>query len=104
MEEALSQAGVSPSQVDYLEAHAVGSQLGDPIELNAVAAVYGKERDQERPVLVGSIKPNIGHVEWAAGIASFIKAVLAMNKGVIPETPHFEPRTPTSNGTGYRSG
>ncbi len=95
MEEALVQAGVSPSQVDYLEAHAVGSQLGDPIELNAVAAVYGKARDRERPVLMGSVKSNIGHVEWAAGIASFIKAVLAMNKGVIPESLHFE--TPNLN-------
>ncbi len=95
MEEALAQAGVSPSQVDYLEAHAVGSQLGDQIELNAVAAVYGKARDRERPVLMGSVKSNIGHVEWAAGIASFIKAVLAMNRGVIPESLHFE--TPNLN-------
>ena len=95
MEEALMQAGVYPSEVDYLEAHAVGSQLGDPIELNAVAAVYGKERDPERPLLIGSVKSNIGHTEWAAGIAAFIKTVLSMNKGVIPESLHFE--TPNPN-------
>ena len=95
MEEALTQAGVSASQVDYLEAHAVGSQLGDPIEINAAAAVYGRGRDGERPLLVGSVKSNIGHVEWAAGIAAVIKTVLSMNQGVIPESLHFE--TPNPN-------
>ena len=95
MEEALAQAGVSPSEVDYLEAHAVGSQLGDPIELNAVAAVYGKGRGRECPLLIGSVKSNIGHAEWAAGIAAFIKTVLSMNKGVIPANLHFE--TPNPN-------
>ena len=95
MEEALIQADVSPSEVDYLEAHAVGSQLGDPIELNAAAAVYGKGHDRERPLLVGSVKSNIGHIEWAAGIAAFIKTVLSMNQGVIPESLHLE--TPNPN-------
>ena len=95
MEEALTKSGVSPSNVDYLEAHAVGSQLGDLIELNAVASVYGRERDRERPLLVGSVKSNIGHIEWAAGIAAFIKTVLSMNKGVIPENLHLE--TPNPN-------
>ena len=56
MEEALAQAGLSPSDVDYLETHAVGSQLGDPIELNAAAAVYGKERDRKHPPLELGIK------------------------------------------------
>ena len=69
--------------------------MGDPIELNAVAAVYGKERDRDRPLLIGTVKSNIGHVEWAAGIAAFIKTVLSMNKGVIPESLHFE--TPNPN-------
>ena len=94
MTEALARAGVSPSDVDYLEAHAVGSQLGDPIEVNAVAAVYGTERDPERPLLIGSVKSNIGHIEWAAGIAAFIKTVLSMNEGVIPETLHLESPNP----------
>ena len=94
MEEALTQGGVSPSDVDYLEAHAVGSQLGDPIELNAVAAVYGKERDRERPLLIGSVKSNIGHLEWAAGIAGLIKTMLAMKHGVIPQHLHFQEPNP----------
>ncbi len=95
MAEALAQAGASPSDVDYLEAHATGSQLGDSIELNAAASVYGKGRDEERPLLVGSVKSNIGHIESAAGIAAFIKTVLSMNKGVIPESLHLE--TPNPN-------
>ncbi len=95
MAEALRQAGASPSEVDYLEAHATGSQLGDPIELNAAASVYGKGRDEERPLLVGSVKSNIGHIESAAGIAAFIKTVLSMNKRVIPKSLHIE--TPNPN-------
>ncbi len=95
MAEALAQAGVPGSQVDYLEAHATGSQLGDPIELNAAAAVYGEGREADRPLLVGSVKSNIGHAESAAGVAAFIKTVLAMNRGVIPKHLHFD--TPNPN-------
>ena len=94
MEEALVQAGASPSEVDYLEAHATGSQLGDPIELNAAASVYGRARDEESPLLVGTVKSNIGHLEWAAGIAAFIKTVLSMNNGVIPPHLHFQDPNP----------
>ena len=94
MRETLAQTGAPPSQVDYLEAHATGSQLSDQIELHAAAAVYGEGRDGERPLLVGSVKSNIGHTEWAAGIAALIKTVLSMNKGVIPRLIHF--RTPNS--------
>ena len=92
--EALSQAGVQPSQVDYLEAHGAGSELGDPIEVQAAAAVYGKERDRDRPLLIGSVKTNIGHLESAAGVASLIKVVLAMRHGVIPKHLHFQDPNP----------
>ncbi len=94
MEEALARAGASPSEVDYLEAHATGSQLGDPIELNAAVSVYGRARDVEHPLLVGTVKSNIGHLEWAAGIAALIKTVLSMNKGVIPPHLHFQDPNP----------
>ena len=67
IEEALARAGVSPAEVDYLEAHGSGSELGDPIEVRAAAAVYGKGRDADRPLLIGSVKTNIGHLEAAAG-------------------------------------
>ena len=93
--EALDRAGVSPSDVDYLEAHGTGTELGDSIELRAVAAVYGEGREPGRPLLVGSVKPNIGHAEWAAGMASLMKAVLAMKRGMIP--PHLNFREPNPN-------
>ena len=94
IEEALSRAGVSPAAVDYLEAHGGGSNLGDPIEVLAAAAVYGRGREAERPLLLGSVKTNIGHLECAAGIASLIKVVLAMNHRVIPKHLHFRDPTP----------
>ncbi len=94
IEEALARAGVAPASVDYLEANGVGSDLGDPIEVQAAAAVYGEGRDEERPLLIGSVKTNIGHLECAAGIASLIKAVLAMNEGRIPKQLHFHNPNP----------
>ena len=94
IEEALARAGVEPSEVDYLEAHGTGSELGDPIEVRAAAAVYGRGRDPDRPLLIGSIKPNIGHLESAAGAASLVKVVLAMQAGVIPPQPDFRDPSP----------
>ncbi len=86
--EALAHAGVAPADVDYLEAHGAGSSMGDAIEVQAAAAVYGRGRAPERPLLVGSVKNNIGHLEPAAGIAGLIKTVLAMNRGAIPRHLH----------------
>ena len=94
IEEALAQAGVAPSEVDYLEAHGAGSALGDPIEVQAAAAVYGNGRDGNRPLLIGSVKTNVGHLESAAGVAGLIKAVLAMRHGVIPKQLHFREPNP----------
>ena len=94
IEEALSQAGVAPSDVDYLEAHGAGSVLGDPIEVQAAAAVYGRGRKEGCPLLIGSVKTNIGHLESAAGVASLIKVVLAMRHGVIPKHLHFREPNP----------
>ncbi|WP_428273702.1 SDR family NAD(P)-dependent oxidoreductase [Candidatus Palauibacter sp.] len=87
--EALGRAGVAPGQVDYLEAHGGASTLGDPIEVQAAAAVYGEGREASRPLLVGSVKTNIGHLESAAGIAGLIKVMLSMKQGVIPKHLHF---------------
>ena len=94
IEEALSRAGIAPSEVDYLETHGTGSEMGDPIEVRAAAAVYGRGRDPDRPLLIGSVKPNIGHLESAAGIASLIKVVLAMQEMVIPPQPDFRSPSP----------
>ena len=94
IEEALAQAGVQPADVDYLEAHGAGSELGDPIEVQAAAAVYGRARDGERPLLIGSVKTNLGHLESAAGVAALIKVVLAMRHGLIPKHLHFRDPNP----------
>ena len=94
IEEALARGSVVPSEVDYLEAHGAGSGFGDPIEVQAAAAVYGKGREVDRPLLIGSVKTNIGHLEPAAGIASLIKTALAMKRGVIPKNLHFQEPNP----------
>ena len=94
IEEALGRAGFAPAEVDYLEANGVGSGLGDPIEVLAAAAVYGREREPDRPLLMGSVKANIGHQECAAGVASLIRTVLAMREGVIPGQLHFRDPSP----------
>ena len=89
MEQALERATVAPADVDYLEAHGPGSPLGDAVEMNAAATVYGTGRDSERPLLVGSVKTNIGHLECASAVAGLIKTVLAMNWGKIPRHLHL---------------
>ncbi len=83
---ACAQARIAPSAVSFVEAHGTGTRLGDPVEARALAAVYGKGRSPDRPLLVGSVKPNIGHLEAAAGVAGVIKTVLALRHGEIPPT------------------
>ncbi|KAF2501079.1 hypothetical protein BU16DRAFT_613050 [Lophium mytilinum] len=79
---ALSVADIDPSTVGYVEAHATSTSLGDPTEVAAISAVYGQGR-QNDPCFIGSVKPNIGHLEAGAGAAGFIKAALAVNKGIL---------------------
>lgn len=90
--EALNEAGISPADVQYLEAHGTGTEYGDPMELTAAAGVLGKGRRD--PLLVGSVKANISHLEAAGGISGLIKTVLAMQHGVIPRQLHFESPSP----------
>ena len=94
MEDALARANLTGTDVDYLEAHAIGSQLGDAIEIRAVGAVYGRGRPTDNPLLIGTVKSNIGHLEAAAGIAGVLKTVLAMRHGVIPRHLHFDNPNP----------
>ncbi|MDT5139090.1 MAG: hypothetical protein QOD58_3352, partial [Mycobacterium sp.] len=91
---ALARAGIGGRDVDYLEAHGTGTSLGDPIEVQAAAAVYGVDRDPNRPLLIGSAKTNIGHLESAAGVAGMIKVVLSLQHEVLPQNLHFENPSP----------
>lgn len=87
----LAAAHLSPEDLGYVEGHGTGTPLGDPIELGALAAVFGER--SHTPVPVGSIKANLGHLEGAAGIASLIKAVLMVERGEIPPQPLSGPLT-----------
>ncbi|MET9359918.1 type I polyketide synthase [Streptomyces sp. NPDC006632] len=88
---ALGNAGVEPDEVGYVETHGTGTSLGDPIEVGALATVFG---GSPHPVLLGAVKSNIGHTEGAAGIAGVIKAVLALRHQEIPGNVHFDEPNP----------
>jgi len=92
MRRALHDAGVSAASVGVLEAHGTGTSLGDPIELGAVRSVYGPDRTA--PLMVGSVKTQIGHLETAAGVAGLIKLVLALQHGQVPGTLHLHELNP----------
>ncbi len=90
IQQALEQSGLAANEIDYLEAHGTGTRLGDPIEIQAAAQVYGRNRATDSPLLIGSIKSNIGHLEAAAGVCGVIKAVLALHHRLIPPHLHFQ--------------
>ena len=91
---ALLDAKVEPGEVTYVETHGTGTVLGDPIEVQALAGVYGANHSEERPLLIGSVKTNVGHLEAAAGVAGLIKTVLALQHGHIPPHLHFTEPNP----------
>ncbi|WP_424184826.1 type I polyketide synthase [Actinokineospora sp. G85] len=97
---ACARAGVDPGRVDYVEAHGTGTPLGDPIELGALGRVLGAGRPADRPLLVGSVKTNIGHTEAAAGAAGLIKAALVAHHRVLPPTLHQRRPNPDIDFTG----
>ncbi|KAI1138623.1 hypothetical protein F5Y05DRAFT_418859 [Hypoxylon sp. FL0543] len=91
---AYANAGLSPDQTGFFEAHGPGTPAGDPLEASAIGAVFGKTRTADNPLYIGSIKTNIGHLEAGAGIAGLVKAVYALEKGQIPPNIWFEEANP----------
>ncbi|MFD4553691.1 acyltransferase domain-containing protein [Streptomyces sp. NPDC058469] len=85
---AYARAGLAPAHVDHVEAHGTGTPLGDPIEAGALGAVLGAGRDPEQPLLLGSVKGNLGHLESAAGITGLVKTVLALHHDLVPPSLH----------------
>lgn len=95
LKQAYAAAGISPLDVDYIEAHGTGTAVGDPIETHALGNALGQSRPNDRPLLIGSVKSNLGHLESASGIAGLIKALHCLQHRVVPATIGLQ--TPNPN-------
>jgi epothilone polyketide synthase A len=92
--QALRNGGVDAGSVSYVECHGTGTPLGDPIEVQALASVYGEGRTKTNAIRLGSVKTNIGHTEGAAGVASVIKVILSLRNELLPASLHFDEPNP----------
>lgn len=90
---ALDRAGVGPGEIGYVEAHGTGTPVGDPIEMRALAHALTSDRPATQPLLIGSVKTNIGHLEAGAGVAGLIKAALVVKHGYVPANLHLKKPT-----------
>jgi acyl transferase domain-containing protein len=93
LRDVLTRAAIKPADVDYIEAHGTGTELGDPIEMEALGAVFSEGRPADRPLQVGSVKTNVGHLEAAAGVSGLLKVALALQHTEIP--PHLHLTRPS---------
>lgn len=91
---ALADAKLKPNEIDYIEAHGTGTPLGDPVEIQALGDVFENTHSHEKPLIIESVKNNIGHLEAASGMASVIKVALALKNEMIPAHVHFEQLNP----------
>ncbi|HRI71827.1 MAG TPA: SDR family NAD(P)-dependent oxidoreductase, partial [Polyangium sp.] len=101
IQRALDDAGVGPTDIDYVEGHGTGTPLGDPIEVKALGTVFSARNSGAPPLMIGSVKSNIGHTQSAAGAAGIMKVVLAMQHGVIPPSLHFHDPNPRIEWSSY---
>ena len=101
LRQALTVSRLEPSDIDYVEAHGTGTPLGDPIELEALGQVFA-DRGDSAPLVLGSVKTNLGHLEAAAGVAGFIKTVLSLRNGYIPRHLNFSQLTPHASEAAQR--
>lgn len=92
--QALMNADLTAGDIDLVEAHGTGTRIGDPVEVKALQETYGKAHSAARPLLVGSVKSNIGHTQWAAGVAGIIKAIQSIRHGLVPAILHLDSPTP----------
>ncbi len=95
LQDVYARAGIEPNEIDYIEAHGTGTAVGDPIETHALGEAIGKRRPLDRPLPIGSVKSNMGHLEAASGVAGLVKAVHCLQQRALPATIHFS--TPNPN-------
>jgi acyl transferase domain-containing protein/NADPH:quinone reductase-like Zn-dependent oxidoreductase/acyl carrier protein len=92
--QALMAADLTAGDIDVVEAHGTGTRVGDPVEAKALQEAYGEAHSSARPLLVGSVKSNIGHTQWAAGVAGMVKVIQSIRHGLVPTTLNLDSPTP----------
>jgi len=94
LKEVYAEVDVNPADVSYMEAHGTGTKTGDPEEVNAITDVFCAARTSDNPLLIGSVKSNMGHSEGASGLAGVTKVLLSMQHGILPANLHYKNPNP----------